>query len=178
MPRREHIVILSLRPLLSLSCRATSHARLSLRPDVAPCYFQFVIGLQIEPDLRRDAEILAEAQRGVGSDGALAVYDLADTVRWHIEIPCQRIDADTERLHELLAENLSGGNRVQTFRRHTHSSVIVDNLDLLRVAVLPPKADAPLVVDANAVLTLSVTAQCFEPIARRDAQVPNRACSM
>jgi hypothetical protein len=56
--------------------------------------------------------------------------------------------------------------------------VIVDNLDIVRVSVLPPKADAPLVVDANAVLTLSVTAQRFEPIAGRDAQVLKRACSM
>jgi len=64
------------------------------------------------------------------------------------------------------------------FRRHSHSSVIVDNLDIVRVTVLPPKADAPLVVDANAVLTLSVAAQRFEPIAGRDTQVLNRACSM
>jgi len=56
--------------------------------------------------------------------------------------------------------------------------VIVHNLDLVRVSVLPSKADAPLVVDANAVLTLSVAVQRFEPIARRDSQVLNSACSM
>src|SRR5207249_3867070 len=56
--------------------------------------------------------------------------------------------------------------------------LIVHNLDLMRVSVLPSKADAPLVVDANAVLTLSVAVQRFGPIARRDAQVANRACSM
>src|SRR5439155_12128267 len=137
-----------------------------------------IIGLQIEPDLRRDTEILAKAQCGVGRDGALAVYDLTDTVCRDVEIPCQRIDADTERLHEFLAEDFSGRDRIQMFRRHSHSSVIVDNLDIVRVSVLPPKADAPLVVDANTVLTLSITAQRFEPIAGLDAQVLNRACSM
>jgi len=42
-------------------------------------------------------------------------------------------------------------------------SVIVDDLDVVRVSVSPPKADAPLIVDADAVLALSITAQCLEP---------------
>jgi hypothetical protein len=56
--------------------------------------------------------------------------------------------------------------------------VIVDNLDIVRGSVLPTKADTPLVVDANAVLTLSVAAQRLEPIARGDGQVLDRPCSM
>jgi len=75
---------------------------------------------------------------------------------------------------KILSEDFSRRNRIQMFRRHSHSSVIVDNLDIVRVSVLPSKADAPLVVDANAVLTLSVAAQGFEPVARGGAQVLNR----
>jgi len=35
---------------------------------------------------------------------------------------------------------------------------------------LPDKADSPLVIDANAVLTLAVGFQCFQLVAGRDAQ--------
>jgi hypothetical protein len=91
---------------------------------------------------------------------------------------CQHVDADTKRPHEFLAQDLSGRDRIQVFRRQSHSSVIVNNLDVVRVAVAPPKADTPLVVDANPMLALPVAAQRFEPVARRDAQVLDRACSM
>src|SRR5437870_1958893 len=71
-----------------------------------------------------------------------------------------------------------GGIGSRCFLAIAISSVIVDNLDVVRVSVLPAKADAPLVVDANAVLTLSAAAQRLEPIAGRDGQVLKRACSM
>jgi hypothetical protein len=64
------------------------------------------------------------------------------------------------------------------FRRHNLSSVLIDNLDVVRIFVFPPKANAPLVVDANAVLTPSVPAQCFEPIASWNTQVLKRGRSM
>lgn len=49
--------------------------------------------------------------------------------------------------------------------------MIVDDLDVVGVAVDPAEADAPLVVDADAVLAGPVAAELLEAIARRDAQV-------
>src|SRR5580698_3978561 len=49
--------------------------------------------------------------------------------------------------------------------------VVVDDLDVKRVAILEEKTHAPLVVDANAVLPLPVALERFEPVVRRDAQV-------
>jgi hypothetical protein len=43
--------------------------------------------------------------------------------------------------------------------------VIIHNLDFVRIAVLPDKADSPLIVDANTVLTLTVAVERFQPIA-------------
>jgi hypothetical protein len=47
--------------------------------------------------------------------------------------------------------------------------VVVDNLNLVRVARVPAKADPPLPVDADAVLTRSITLQLFESIGWRDS---------
>lgn len=49
--------------------------------------------------------------------------------------------------------------------------MIVDNLDLVGMAVLPHETDPPLVIDPDAMLPLSVTSQCLESIAWRHPQV-------
>ena len=45
--------------------------------------------------------------------------------------------------------------------------MVINNFNLLCMAIYPYEANAPLVVDANAVLPRAVTAQSFEPVARR-----------
>lgn len=56
--------------------------------------------------------------------------------------------------------------------------VIVDDRDVVRVAVLPPKADAPLIVDANTVLPRAITFQLLQAIAGRDAEVLELLCGV
>jgi len=41
----------------------------------------------------------------------------------------------------------------------------------MRIGSGPPEADAPLIVDADAVLPAPVPPELFEPVARRDAEV-------
>ena len=50
-------------------------------------------------------------------------------------------------------------------------SVIVHDFNVLRMAVIEPEADAPLLVDANAPLSLARAQQRFEPVGRRQTQV-------
>jgi hypothetical protein len=50
--------------------------------------------------------------------------------------------------------------------------VIVDDLDIMGVAVAPDKADPESVVDPDAVLTPSVAAERFQPVSREDPQIP------
>src|SRR5207253_2386229 len=50
-------------------------------------------------------------------------------------------------------------------------SVIVDDFDIRCVGILPPKADAPLIVDADTVLAVPGSAQRLEPVAGRNHQV-------
>lgn len=49
--------------------------------------------------------------------------------------------------------------------------MVIHDLYLGRVALAPHEADAPLVVDANAVLPLSVAFQLFKPVTGRSGQV-------
>jgi hypothetical protein len=44
--------------------------------------------------------------------------------------------------------------------------VVVDDLDLLRARLGPDEADPPLVVDADAVLTGTISLERFQPVAR------------
>src|SRR3990172_1391099 len=53
------------------------------------------------------------------------------------------------------------------------SSVIIDNLDVRRArrSIWPLKTDAPLIVDADAVLPLPIALQRFEPVAWQRRQI-------
>jgi hypothetical protein len=52
--------------------------------------------------------------------------------------------------------------------------VVVNDLHLLWPSIAPPKADPPLVIDSDAVLTGTIALQGFEPIAWRDSKVIER----
>jgi hypothetical protein len=49
--------------------------------------------------------------------------------------------------------------------------VVVDDLDILGIAVFEAKAQASLVIDANTVLPAAISVEGLEPIARRYAQI-------
>ncbi len=53
--------------------------------------------------------------------------------------------------------------------------MIIDDLDVERASLFPPKADPPSFVDPDAVLTLPVPLQGLESVTRRRVQVPQRA---
>jgi hypothetical protein len=49
-------------------------------------------------------------------------------------------------------------------------SVIINYFHIISMSILPQKADAPLVIDADAPLALSVSGQFLEPVCRRYAE--------
>ena len=48
---------------------------------------------------------------------------------------------------------------------------MIHNLNVIHIAITPFEADAPLIVDPNAVLPFAFTLQQFQMIARRNAQI-------
>jgi len=53
-------------------------------------------------------------------------------------------------------------------------SVVIDDLDVCWAVICPDKADTPLVIDANAVLSSSVSFESFQPVTRRGSQKAKR----
>jgi len=49
--------------------------------------------------------------------------------------------------------------------------MIVSNLHVVRITFAPFEADAPLVIDADAMLSGPIAAQFLQPIGRRSAQI-------
>jgi hypothetical protein len=52
--------------------------------------------------------------------------------------------------------------------------MIVNDLNLVRVPIRPPKADPPLVVDANTVLPGAIAFELLEPVSGRHPQIVQR----
>src|SRR5690242_13529017 len=50
-------------------------------------------------------------------------------------------------------------------------AVVVDDFDISRPSLVPNKADAPLVVDPDRILSLTIGFECFEPIARGNPEI-------
>jgi hypothetical protein len=44
--------------------------------------------------------------------------------------------------------------------------VVIDDLDIVSIPIPPNKTNAPLIIDSNAVLSLSISAQRLQAIAR------------
>lgn len=56
--------------------------------------------------------------------------------------------------------------------------MVVDNLDILCIAVLPPKTNAPLIIDANAPLTRPIAGKLFKTVTGRNSQKVQRCSTM
>ena len=97
---------------------AWTRTRVGLQPGCTLGYAQVVVDLEVEPQLRRYPETLAEAQRGVGGNGALAVDDFADAVGRNDDLTGERVDAHAHRPHEVLGEDFAGRNQCQQFGSH------------------------------------------------------------
>jgi len=137
------------------------------------------VDLESEPQVGRDAKILGQSKRRVRSNGTLPVDDRADASRRDGDLASELVDADTQRFHEFFPQDLAGMDRIEQFLAcHRHTSMVINNLDLIGITVSPDEANSPLVIDANAVLALAVASQCLKPVPRRDLQVLQHSSAM
>jgi len=49
--------------------------------------------------------------------------------------------------------------------------MVINDFDIFRTSIRPPKAQSKLVVNPDAVLASAITAQCFQPIAGRHFKI-------
>jgi len=57
-------------------------------------------------------------------------------------------------------------------------SVVIHYFHVFNASVSPAKANAPLIIDTNAMLPFSITRKFFKTIARRHSQIAQLACDL
>jgi hypothetical protein len=72
---------------------------------------EVVVGLKVQPELRRVTKILCQAERGVSRQGPLPEHDLVDTTARNTDVFGQTVLAEPKRLQELLKENFARMDR-------------------------------------------------------------------
>jgi hypothetical protein len=112
----------------------------------------------------------AKSQISVCSNRTLSSHDISNPLGWDADLFGQAVPTDAHGFEELLQKELAWSNRLELV--HTYLSlVVVDDLYILGTRFRPAKADAPLIIDADAELPGPVALQCFQSISRRHPQV-------
>jgi hypothetical protein len=101
---------------------------------------EIVLHLQIHPELRRVTEVPAEAERGVGSNGALTIYNFDDPARRDSQIEAEAVSAQSA-FHQLFLQNLTR-MRWNSFH-HNSALVIIYDLDVVYISRAKIEADSP-----------------------------------
>lgn len=139
-------------------------------PGAVSLGLELEANLEVEPEAIGGAEIPREPKRRVSGDAALAEDDLVDTPSRDTNVLGQAVLAESVGLKELGQEDFARMDGCKLCHGG-HLRVVVDDLDVEGVGGAPDEADAPLVVDADAVLARTVALERLEPITGRDAQV-------
>ena len=140
-------------------------------------YLKVILALQPQPERGGVSEEAREQQCRLRCDRPLPVNDRVNPAWVYAYGLGQPILGDLHREQELFVENLSRVNGRQSLLYvvdipHGRSFlVIVHNFDLIGVPFAPHEADAPLVVDADAELTCSISRERLQAIPRRRSQV-------
>jgi hypothetical protein len=154
--------------------RRSDSARLDLFldaiPDAVVFHIQVVLCLKVQPKPLGGPEVASQSQRRICRDCPRAVHDLVDPARRNIDVLGQAILADPQGRQELLEQDLPGMDGRESLGHHL-LLVVVHDLNVVRIAAVPPEADPPLIVDPDAVLTCAITAQPFQAVPRRHAKI-------
>jgi hypothetical protein len=155
--------------------REDSHFFRQSGSEMIPLHLEVVAGLQIQPEPITRAEIPREPQGAIRADGSRAMHDLVDPSRRHTDIPGQPVLGQAQRLEKIRREDFARMYGTHLASGHATPSsdmlVIIDDRNLVGIAILPAKADAPLLVHTNTVLAGSITPQLLQSITRRHTKI-------
>lgn len=133
-------------------------------------HVKFIADLTVEPELRAVAEIGGKTHRRIDGDAALAGNDALNPAWGHTRIQRQTCLAQAHRLQKFLIQNFARMNGRHAVM-HDLLLMVINNFNTMRASISPGKADAPLAVDADAVLPGSVAFEGFQPVPWGNAQV-------
>src|SRR4029450_4782396 len=98
------------------------------------------------------------------------MYNFVDPTGVDPDITGQPILTNAQGLQKFLKQDLTGRNRGKLLA-HGGLLMIVRDLHVVGMALVPPKADAPALIDANTVLPITIAGELFKAIARRHVEV-------
>src|SRR5688572_854950 len=147
------------------------------RPDIGQACtnlafgdFRIVSCLRAKPITVRQPEKPAQPQVRVCGDRPLAGHDVPNPLRRHADLLCKPVLGNPHGLQKLLGQELTGGHRIMLAHKR-RLSMVINDLHILSVMAGPSEADAPLIIDPDAVLPQTVAPQSLQSIAGRNAQV-------
>ena len=122
--------------------------------------------LQIQPELFGCPKEARQPDGRIGADAAPFQNNVIDTRRGNAESLCQFIRGEPHGPEKFLAQDFAGVNSpvrgaFSDYSPESSPSVIIGDFHFENVVVSPNKTDSILIVDADAVLALSVPAELF-----------------
>jgi hypothetical protein len=97
--------------------------------------------------------------------------NLVNPSRWDTDILGDSILRNSHWLEEIVKQDLARVDRRKLSSCHKGVLVVVNDLYIMGVAILPTEANAPLVIDADAVLAAPSTFEFLQSIARKYSQI-------
>lgn len=139
-----------------------------------------ILTLQIEPKLCACPEVTAKTQRGIGCNCPLAANDLLEPVTRYMQFFGKRSRRQSVIRQKVLGKDLTGMDRADNLSGgHCFSPlVVIDNFNFISIAFVPDKADAPLAIDPDGMLSLPVSLERFQMVRRRHAKVIETYCGV
>jgi hypothetical protein len=133
------------------------------------CALQVVTVLQIQPELRRSVEVTSQSEGGIDSNSTFLSDNVIDSRGGNTQSNRQSVCAHIQRNEKFLSKDLSRVNGPHFIHR-LYLLVVIGYLYITR-AIRPTKADAPLLIDSDAVLTKAIPSQSLKVITWRRAKV-------
>jgi hypothetical protein len=133
------------------------------------CEPQLVKALEIEPKLRAGAEEMSEAQGGIAGDGTSSIQDLGDAVGWHVNLSRKFRCAHIECL-QFFSQVFTRMNSISSHSDSPSGSQQSQH-STAPASGQATEANPPLIVYADAVLSLTVANQGLKAIAGQYGKV-------
>jgi hypothetical protein len=132
--------------------------------------FKIVIGLQIQPVLRRLVECATEQQGQLGGDRTRSLDDVRYAHGRNVDHPSEP-GLRHAQVFQYLGQELTGMDAGQSVFDHGISLVVINDFNIEGMVTFEPEAHAPLAVDAYAPLAPAITRKLFQLVGCRHSQI-------
>jgi len=128
------------------------------------------MGLQIHPTLSISAEKTGQPQGRIRRNRSFPGDDFSDAPLLYADGLGKPVLGNLHGFQKILQQNFAGIHRGQVSFHGFSPLMVINNFDIISMAVLPVEAYPPLIVDPDAPLAFSLADKLFQPVSRRYAK--------